>query len=287
MLHFTTLTSVMFSDDESCTCRKCGMSLNSPASRGRHEKFNLCSKQCSRCFKIFTATKTLEQHMNLNKCDDKSPTRESHNDLPPEINGSLFSAIIGDGSNHIPDNVDIRDRFYRSFLRTKDCNYYLETLCLNENYVRGYDLIKNPNLLGVHISSNFSVLRPKPYIRLFLYFDQNIKSTFLAKLYIDQNFTSTNKKSRFEKKAEVSEPKFSVRSKEGKVQKGSRIGICSKYRKRGYYSPDHIFSFSTLFYWLVSMIMTFYPHRVFLYFHINLIFPEFVYYPIKNGVVVN
>ena len=45
--------------------------------------------------------------------------------------------------------------------------------------------------LWVRISSTFSVRRSVSYLRPFLYFDLNFTSTFLAKLYFNQKWSST------------------------------------------------------------------------------------------------
>ena len=76
-----------------------------------------------------------------------------------------------------------------------------------------FTVIVSPHLARVRISSTFSVLRPFSYLRPFLYFAP--PTLLRRKLYFDQ-YSSTNKKSRFSKRS-----KYRGRSREVQVQKMS------------------------------------------------------------------
>ena len=46
-----------------CKCRKCGMVLKNSRGREQHERFELCSKQCSKCFKVFRTERDVKVHL--------------------------------------------------------------------------------------------------------------------------------------------------------------------------------------------------------------------------------
>ena len=57
------------------------MTLRNAAGKGQHEQFNLCSKQCSKCLKIFTRTADLVRHLATTDCFSNSQLRRLSNSV--------------------------------------------------------------------------------------------------------------------------------------------------------------------------------------------------------------
>ena len=52
-------------------CEKCGVLVNTVGAKERHERFNLCSKQCATCQKRYTNTIELIRHLSTSLCSSK------------------------------------------------------------------------------------------------------------------------------------------------------------------------------------------------------------------------
>ena len=67
---------------EDCTCRTCGMALKNWNDKYEHEKFELCSKQCSKCYKIFTKSADLTGHLSSGSCGGSESDPAAGNPAP-------------------------------------------------------------------------------------------------------------------------------------------------------------------------------------------------------------
>lgn len=77
-------------------CIKCGMRFKRNGTKEQHEHFGLCSKQCSKCFKVFRQAKDVTRHLREGpcvppdkarryKCPSTNPITTQRNHPKPEI----------------------------------------------------------------------------------------------------------------------------------------------------------------------------------------------------------
>ena len=83
------------STEEEFNCPECHLAFKCVKAKELHEKFNLCSKQCSNCFRIFTRTSDVIRHLpHCVKSGEKTALAQAKGII--EANSPVDSANVGD-----------------------------------------------------------------------------------------------------------------------------------------------------------------------------------------------